>query len=321
MNMFRSAITGLALALAAPFACAQSWPAKPVTLVVGTQAGAGLDTIARFLAQGLRERTGQAFVVENKPGAFGNIGAQAVARAAPDGYTAVMATHSTHCINPHMLKNPGIDPVRDFQPVTTFVAIGFVLIVDPQTLPVNSVAELSARLKANPGKFAYASGNAFGRVVAEWYRQIVGFDAIHVPYKGVPAAINDMLGGRVHFMFADATLAINNARSGKVRALAVTAPRRISAAPEIPTMIEAGVAGFVADGWLAVFFPANAPMDITRKFAELINAVMATDKARDFLRAAGAEPLPGSPESLAKSVLEENAKWSAIVKRAGIEPE
>lgn len=320
MNGLRSIAAALALAVAGSPAHAQSWPAKPVTLVVGTQAGAGLDTIARYLAQGLRERTGQAFVVENKPGALGNIGAQAVARAAPDGYTAFMATHSTHCINPHLIKNLGIDPVRDFQPVTTFLAIGFVLIVNPQ-LPVKSVAELSAYLKANPGKFAYASGNGFGRVVAEWYRQIVGFDAVHVPYKGVPAAINDILGGRVHFMFADATLAISNARAGKVRALAVTPPKRVSIAPEIPTMLESGVAGFVADGWLAVFLPAGAPMDITRKFADHINAVMTTDKAREFLRGAGAEPLPGSPESLAKSLIDENAKWGAIVKKAGIEPE
>jgi len=313
------AVAAIALAFASGTVCAQTWPAKPVTLVVGTTAGSGLDTIARFLAQGLRERTGQPFLIENKAGAAGNIGAQAVARAAPDGYTAIVATHSTHCINPHVLKG-SIDPVKDFQPITTFAAIGFVLLVNPQ-LPVKSVSELTAYAKERPGKLSYASGNQFGRVVAEWYRQIYGLDAVHVPYKGVPQAISDLMAGRIDFLFADSSLGIATARSGKARALAMTTPKRLSSAPELPTMIESGVDGFVAHGWLALFFPAHTPMEITRKLADLTNSVMTTDAARQFLRKAYSEPMPGSPESLAKSVVEENAKWGAIVKKAGIEPE
>lgn len=320
MWALRWIIAALASATAASASHAQNWPQKPVTVVVGTQAGAGLDTIARFLAERLRERTGQAFIIENKPGVQGNLGAQYVARAAPDGYTAFVGTISTHAINPYVLRNIGIDPVKDFQPVTTIFFISFVLAVNPQ-LPVNSVAELSAYLKARPGQLAYASGNTFGRVVAESYRQIVGFDAVHVPYKGVPQAVGDLIGGRVQFMFTDATFGISAARSGKVRALAVTGPKRISGAPNVPTMIESGVAGFVADGWVALFFPSRTPIDIARRLAELTNEAMTTDKAREFLRAAGAEPLPGSPESLAKSVISDNAKWGAIVKKAGIEPE
>jgi len=309
-----------AIAVVASIAQAQTWPARPVTLVVGTSAGSGLDTIARFLSQELRERTGQPFLVENKPGAAGNIGAQYVARAAPDGYTAVVGTISTHAINPHLFRNTGIDPVKDFQPVTTFFYIGFVLLVDPK-LPVNSVAELTAYLKANPGKVAYASGNQFGRIMAELYRQIVGFDALHVPYKSVPQAMTDLISGRVQFLFADATLGLSTARSGKARAIAVTGSSRLPAAPEIPTMIEAGVPGYVAAGWVALFFPAHTPIEIARKLADLTNQAMTTDKAREFLRKAGTEPMPGSPESLAKAVIEDSAKWGAVVRKAGIEPQ
>ena len=162
---------------AAP-ALAQTWPAKPVTMVVGYPPGSGIDNVARFLAEGLRERTGQPWIVENKPGAVGNLAAQAVARAAPDGYTVLFTPNSSHGINPHMFKKPGFDPIKDFQPVTTILTLGFVLVVNPQTVPVNTVAELTAYIKARPGKLAFASGNATGRVTAEWYRQITGIDAV-----------------------------------------------------------------------------------------------------------------------------------------------
>lgn len=313
------------LAAVAPQAQAQAqvqtWPTRPVTMVLGYPAGSGIDTVARFLAEGLRERTGQAWIVENRPGAVANLAARQVARAAPDGYTVLFTPNSSHGINPHMFKSLGFDPIKDFQPVTTLLTLGFVLVVNPQTVPVSSVAELTSYLKARPGKLAYASGNASGRVAAEWYRQIVGFDAVHVPYKGVPQAITDMLGGNIQFMFADATLGLPTAKSGKLRALAVTNARRLSGAPDIPTMIESGVPGYEVSSWFGVFLPAGAPMEITRRFAELCNGIMGTDKAREFLNNLGAEPFPGSPESFAKIVVAEIAKWGPIVRAAGIEPE
>jgi tripartite-type tricarboxylate transporter receptor subunit TctC len=300
---------------------ASAWPAKTVSMVVGYPAGSGIDNVARFLADGLRERTGQTFIIENKPGAVGNIAAQTVARAATDGYTVLFTPNSSHGINPHMFKKLGFDPIKDFQPVTTLLTLGFVLIVNPQTVPVNTVSELTAYVQARPGKLAFASGNATGRVTAEWYRQLTGLDAVHVPYKGVPQALTDLLGGQVHFMFADATLGIPTARSGKVRALAVTNSRRLAAAPDIPTMQEAGVKGYSVESWFGVFMPAGTPMEITRKFADLCNAVMGTDKAREFLKNLGAEPFPGSPEAFGKIVAAEIAKWGPIVKAAGIEAE
>jgi tripartite-type tricarboxylate transporter receptor subunit TctC len=314
-------LAGALCALMVAPAGAQSWPTRPVTMVVGYPAGSGIDTVARFLAEGLRERTGQAWIVENRPGAVANLAARHVAHAPPDGYTVLFTPNSSHGINPHLFKSLGFDPIKDFQPVTTLLLQGFVLVVNPQTVPVNSVAELTVYLKARPGKLAYASGNASGRVAAEWYRQLAGFDAVHVPYKGVPQAITDMLGGNIHFMFADATLGLPTAKSGKLRALAVTNARRVSSAQDIPTMIESGVPGYEFSSWFGVFFPAGAPMDITLRFAELCNSIMGTDKAREFLNKLGAEPYPGAPESFAKIVAAEIAKWGPIVRAAGIVPE
>ena len=297
------------------------WPTRSVTMMLGYPAGSGIDSVARFLAEGLREKTGQPFVLENKPGAVGNLAAQAVARAAPDGYTMLFTPNSTHAANIHLFKHLGFDPVADFSPVTTLVTLGFVLVVNPALVPVGSVAELTAWLKARPGRVAYGSGNATGRVAAELYRTLTGVDAINVPYKGVPPAMTDLLGGQIQFMFADATLAIPQARAGKVKALAVTNVQRISAAPDLPTMAEAGVAHYELAGWFAAFLPAHAPPEIVARLADLCNAVMTTDRARTFLRNIGADPFPGSPDQLARHVARETEKWGRIVKAAGIEAE
>jgi tripartite-type tricarboxylate transporter receptor subunit TctC len=300
---------------------AQTWPNRHVSMLLGYPAGSGIDTVARFLADGLRSRTGQPFLVENRPGAAGNIAAAAVSRAAPDGYTILFTPNSTHGINPSLYKTLGFDPIKDFAPVTTILSLGFVLVVNPNVVPVNSVAELTTYVRGRPNKLAYASGNATGRVAAELYRQLTGIDAVHVPYKGVPPAVNDLLGGQVHFAFIDATLAMPTTRSGKLKALAVTNAKRISAAPELPTMAEAGVQGFELEGWFAVFLPAGAPKDVVQRLAELSNAVMTSDKGRELLRTLGADPLPGSPESLGKLVATEIPRWQKVVKAAGIEPE
>jgi len=297
------------------------WPTKPVTLVVGYPAGSGIDTVARFLAQELREKTNQTWIVDNKPGAVANLAARYVASAAPDGYTVLFTPNSTHGINPHIYKNLGFDPIKDFQPVTSLLSLGFVLLVNPKTVPVNTVEELTQFIKARPGQLAYASGNASGHVAAEWYKQIAGFDAVHVPYKGVPQAINDMIGGNIHFMFADATLGIPTAKSGKLRALAVTNSVRVQSIPEVPTMLESGVKDYDFTSWFGVFFPAKATMEITEKFAQDCNAVMTTAKAKEFLFGLGAVPNPSNPQAFAKVVEREINKWGPIVKAAKIEPE
>jgi tripartite-type tricarboxylate transporter receptor subunit TctC len=315
------AAVGLAFAFATSLAFGQAWPAKPVTIVVPTTAGSGLDIIARFLGDGLRSRTGQPFIVENRAGANAAIGAQHVARSAPDGYTVLVGTASSHAINPFTIKNLGYDPVKDFQPVTTIFAIGLVLISNPKTLPVNNIQELIAHLKSRPGQLSYGSGNAFGMITAEWFKQVAQVDVVHIPYKGVPQALTDIMSGQVHFMFADATAGLNAAQAGKVRALAVTNPKRVASAPDIPTMAESGLPGFVSHSWVGLFYPANTPIDIARRLAEASNAIMTSDKGREYLRKAGAEPYPSSPEVLRKFVEEELVKWGRVAKAAKIQPE
>lgn len=311
-------LAALAWAFAAPL-CAQSWPAKPVTMVVGYPAGSGIDILARFLAENLRERTGQPFIVQNKPGGFGVVAAQSVARTAPDGYTILFGPASI-AVNVHLFKDLGYDPLRDFTPVTTAVSTGFVLLVNPETVPVSSVAELTEYIKARPGKLAYGSGMASGRVAADLYLSLAGLNAMFVPYKGVPPSLNALMAGQIQFIFADSTFGISQARAGKVRALAVTNPQRISAAPDIPTMAESGVPGYDLVGWYAVFLPANAPKEIAHKLATLSNASVTTEKAREFLSKLASDPYPGSPESLAKLLVSEIAKWGRLIKAAGIEP-
>ncbi len=299
----------------------QQWPAKPVSMLVGYAPGGGVDIVARFLAEGLRERFGQPVVIENKPGAVGNIAGQAAARAAPDGYTMLFTANATHAANVHLFKSMPFDPVKDFTPVTTIASLSFILVVDPATVPVNSVAELTQYLKARPGKLSYASGSATARIAMEMYQSLAGVSAVHIPYKATATAAGDVIAGRVQLMFIDTTFGLAQVRAGKLRALAVTTRDRVSMAPNIPAMAEAGVAGYDISAWFALFLPANAPRDIVQKLADTSNAIMTSDRAREYLNKIGAEPFPGTPESLAKFVDSETEKWGRLVKAAGIEPE
>jgi tripartite-type tricarboxylate transporter receptor subunit TctC len=297
-----------------------AWPAKPLTMVVGYPAGSGIEMVTRVLADQLKDRLGQPVIIENRPGAIGNIAAQAVARAAPDGYTALYAPNSTHAANIHLYKDIGFHPVKDFAPVTTVVSHPFFLAVNPKT-PVSSVAELTAYLKARPGKTQYGSGSATGLVAAELYRAMAALDSLHVPYKGMPQAYNDLLGGRLDFLFADSQLGYTFVRGGKIKALAATSGKRFSLWPDMPTMAESGFPGFDLSSWQAVFLPANTPRDIVVRLAQASNAAMATEKSKEAMKGLYVEPLPGTPESLAKLVQTEMEKWGRIIKDAGIQPE
>lgn len=312
----------LALTLTVP-AVAQTWPAKPVTMVVGSLAGSGPDAIVRFLAERLRERTGQPFVVENRAGGFGMVGAQAVARAPADGYTVLFAPVSI-AVNIHLFKNAGYDPVKDFAPVTTNGRSAFMLLVNPAAVPVSTVAELTQYIRARPGKLAWGAGGAVQRVAGELYLSLSGLrqsGVTFVSYKGSPEALNDVLGGRIQFSFVESIFGIPQTRGGQVRALAVTGAQRTSAAPEIPAMAEVGVPGYDLEGWFATFMPARAPRDTVQRLAELSNAAMTTDEAREFLRKLATDPFPGTPDSLARFLDSEIAKWGRIIREAGIAPE
>jgi tripartite-type tricarboxylate transporter receptor subunit TctC len=310
----------LGLALAAPLA-AQTWPSKPVTIMIGYTAGTAIDVVARYLAENLRERTGQTFVVEAKPGAFGNLAAEYVSRAAPDGSTILLTANSTHAANVHLFKKLGFDPVKDFTPATTVLTLGFVLLVNQSAVPAKTVADLSQYIKARPGKLAYGSGTATARVITELYLQLADLNVVYVPYKGSSQALNDLLGGQIQFLFADAVTGIKQARGGKARVLAVTNTNRVSCAPDIPTMAESGLKGYDLESWFALFLPAKTPIEIAQKLADLSNAVWATEKGREFLRNQCLDPYPGSPASLAKLVENDTAKWGRIIRNAHIEPQ
>ena len=321
MNVPRIFLAVLAAALAMP-AAAQTWPSKRVTIVVPLSPGSGTDNVARFLAERLQERAGQPFVVENRPGAFTMVGAQQVARAAPDGHTVLFSTVSA-AMNVHLFKKLAVDQIKDFTPVTTIALSPFVLLVNPDVVPVNSVAELTEYIRARPDRIAYGGGTA-ARIASAFYLSLSGLrreQATFVPYKGGTDAMNDLRGGRIHFAFFDSTLGVPQARGGKLRALALTGPKRSSAAPDIPTMVEAGLANYELVGWYALYMPAKTPKDVAQRLAELCNASMASEKGREFLRALSMEPYPSSPDNFAQFLNDETAKWGRLIKDAGIEPE
>jgi tripartite-type tricarboxylate transporter receptor subunit TctC len=319
--MSRILLLALALAFIAP-ATAQNWPSKRVTIVVPLSPGSGTDNVARFLADRLAERAGQPFVVENRPGAFTMLGAQQVARAAPDGYTVLLSTVSA-AMNVHLFKKVAVDQIKDFMPVTTVALSPFVLLINPEVVPVNSVAELTEFIRARPDRIAYGGGTA-ARIASAFYLSLAGMrrdQSTFIPYKGGTDALNDLRGGRIHFAFFDSTLGVPQSRGGKLRALALTGPKRSAAAPDIPTMVEAGLANYDLVGWYGIYMPAHTPKEIAQKLAELCNASMASEKGREFLKALSMDPYPSSPDQFARFLQDETAKWGRLIRDAGIEPE
>ncbi|MBL0420255.1 tripartite tricarboxylate transporter substrate binding protein [Ramlibacter sp. AW1] len=300
---------------------AGTWPDKPLRMFVGYAAGSGIDTTARQLARQLELVSGQPVVVENRAGALGNLAAQAVANAKGDPHTLLFTPNSTHAANTHLFKKLPFDPVKDFTPVSSVATLGFVLVCDPQVVQATTVQQLVATIKKEPGKWAYGTGNATGLVAGAMFKTQTGTDLLAVPYKSVPPAIADLLGGRVQMVFADATLAIPLVRSGKLRALAVTGSRRMAALPDVPTMIESGVPNYDLTGWFAVFQPAGVAPEHNARMASLVQQVLRDPKFGESLRNIGAEPESSTPAQLAQRVATDTERWGRLVKLAGIEPE
>jgi tripartite-type tricarboxylate transporter receptor subunit TctC len=297
------------------------YPSRPVTFLVGYAAGTGIDTTARFYAERIREATGQPIVVVNKAGAFGNIAASEALRAAPDGYTVLVTPNSTITTNVHLMKKMPFDPVRDFAPVAPVARWGAILLVNPQNTPVASVAELSALIRSQPGKLNFGSGNFTGQAAGELYKIRAGVQAMHVPYKSVPAALTDLTGGQLNFVFADVVTGLPQARAGRLRALAVTTPKRLPSAPDIPTMVEAGVPDYELVNWFGAFLPAGTPAPLVRRLNELFNMVTLSAAAQEFYARVGGEPFSGSPEALRSLIESDIPAWGRLVNAAGIEPE
>ena len=297
---------------------AQSFPARPAKIIVPFPPGGPLDTVGRALAQGLTERWGQAVVVENKPGAGGNIGADFVAKSAPDGYTVVMGALSTHAVNPSLYAKLPYDAQNDFAPITLVAVTPNVLVVNP-SLPVKSVGELVAHAKAHPGQLSFGSGStgSAGHLAGELFKADAGIDMVHVPYKGAAPAMQALLAGDTQLMFDNLANAMAQVKAGKLRALAVTTAQRSKLAPELPTMAEAGVPGFDISTWFGLLAPAGTPADVIAKWNADVTRLLSAPDMRERLLAQGAEPAPDSPPEFARFIASELAKYARIVKASG----
>lgn len=314
-------LTVTLLAMAASFAHAETaaqYPSKPIHLIVPFPPGGTTDILARDVAQKLSETWHQQVIVENRPGAGGNIGADLVAKAAPDGYTLVMGTVGTHAINPSLYKKMPYDHVKDFAPVVLVAGVPNVLVVNP-SLPVHSVQELIAYAKANPGKLNFASsGNGTSiHLSGELFKSMTGVEMTHVPYKGSAPALTDLIGGQVQLMFDNLPSSLGFIKAGKLRALAVTSAARSATLPDLPTIAESGLPGFEASSWFGVLAPAGTPRDIVQKVNQAVAAWLDTPDAKQRLLAQGAIPAGGSPEAFAKHIDAETAKWAKVVKASG----
>ena len=317
--------TFAALAAAPLTAAAQAWPSKPVRIVVPFPPAGTTDILARALAPELQKAFGQPFVVENKPGAGGNIGAAEVAKAAPDGHTLLMGTVGTHAINPALYTKMPYDHVKDFVPVTLVAGVPNVLVVNPglaQRNGIASVADLARHARANPGKLTFASsGNGTSiHLSGELFKALTGTQMVHSPYKGSGPALLDLMGGNVDLMFDNLPSSMPHIRSGKLLALAVTSATRSSALPEAPTVAEAGgaaLASFEASSWFGLLAPAGTPMDIVNRIQQETAKALATAAMRERLQAQGAIPSGNTPTEFARLIDAETRKWAPVVKASG----
>jgi tripartite-type tricarboxylate transporter receptor subunit TctC len=315
--LYRFAL-GILLALVAALPSAQTYPTKPIRLVVPFPPGGATDILARDVAQRLTDAWGQSVIVDNRPGAGGNIGSELVAKSPPDGYTLEMGTVGTHAINASLYAKMPYDNVKDFVPVILVAGVPNVLVVNP-SVPVNSVAELIAYAKANPGKLNFASsGNGTSiHLSGELFKVMAGVQMTHVPYKGSAPALQDLLGGQVQLMFDNLPPSLPQIKAGKLRALAVTSSTRALALPDVPTLAESGLPGFEASSWFGVLAPAGTPPAIVTKLNTEIANWLSTPAAREKLTKQGANPAGGTPEDFAKHIAAETAKWAKVVKESG----
>jgi tripartite-type tricarboxylate transporter receptor subunit TctC len=322
MTIRVAAIALSATLLAAGGASAQNpaanYPNKPIRFVVPYTAGGTTDILARIIAAKLTESWGQHVLVDNRPGAGGNIGTDLVAKADPDGYTIVMGAISTHAINPSLYKSIPYDHIRDFAPITRVGLLPNVLVVNP-SLPAKTVKEFIAYGKANPGKLNFASpgtGTSL-HLSGELFKDMTGTDMVHVPYKGSTPALTDLLGGQVLAMFDNLPASLPHIKGGKLRPLAVTTARRTPALPDVPTMIEAGVPGFEVTSWFAVFAPARTPKEIVAKLNSEMVKILNSPDVKEKLAQQSVEAAPTTPEELAAFVKSETERWAKVIKATG----
>jgi len=313
-------LTALAALMAfAPEAAAQAYPMRPVTIVVPYAAGGNTDAIARDLAHRLEQRLRQSFVIEQRLGAASVIGASYVARSVPDGYTILLGTSTTMAINVSVYKNLPYDPTKDLVPIALVAGVPFMLVVNP-SLPIHSLQDFIKAAKSKPGGLSYASNGHGGaaHLFAELLKVTLGVEMIHVPYKGLAPALNDIVGGHVHAMFGDFATALPLVRDGKLRALGVSTGQRVGPAPEIPPLAEVGMPGFDASSWQMMIAPAGVPQPILTRLNAELRAIMSEPAVQKGFADRGLVPLAsGPPEELQRFVKSEIARWGDVVRQAG----
>ena len=319
----RTLLASLAVAAAAagalPLAAlAQNYPAKAVTIVVPFAPGGTTDILARIVGQGLHTELGQPFIVDNRAGAGGNIGASLAAKAQADGYTLFMGTVGTHAINQALYKKMPFDPVKDFAPISRVATVPNLLVAHPSQ-PYKTVKELIAYAKANPGKVTFGSpgSGASPHVSGELFRSLTGTDMLHVPYKGSAPAMTDLLGGQINIMFDNMPSAIQHVRSGKLRPIAVTTAKRSPELPDLPTIAEAGVPGYEAMSWFGLFAPAATPKPVLDRLNAALIKVLNQPDVKKKIAEQGGDVVAETPEQFAAFIKAETAKWGKVVKDSG----
>jgi tripartite-type tricarboxylate transporter receptor subunit TctC len=308
----------LVMACIAPSAFAQVYPNHTIRLVVPFPAGGTTDILARDVAKKLTDTLGQPVVVDNRAGAAGNIGADIVAKAAPDGYTLLMGTVGTHAINPSLYAKMPYDHVKDFVPIVLVAGVPNVLVVNP-SVPINSVADLIKLAKTKPGTINFASSGSGTSIhlSGELFKTMAGVDMTHVPYKGSSPALVDLMGGQVQIMFDNLPSSLALIKSGKLRAIAVTSQKRAPVLPDVPTVAESGLPGFEASSWFGILAPAGTPAPIVAKLNAEVNKWLQSPEAKEQLLAQGAEPAGGPPEQFVAHIRAESDKWAKVVKASG----
>ncbi len=315
-------LTTLIAAFAASAALAQSYPTKPIRIVVPFAPGGNVDITARLVAPGLSEALGQPVVVENRAGAGGTIGADSVAKSAPDGYTLLMGSNSTFSVAPSLYPKNPYHPIRDLAPVIMIASGPFVLVVNAQS-PIASARSLVARSKAQPGKLTMSSAGtgSSNHLVGELFQELTGAKFTHVPYKGSGQALTDLMGGQIDLHFDQITSAASHIQGGKLRALLVTSGKRVPMLPEVPTAAEAGYANFEATNVTGLIAPAGTPREVIDKIVAATQKVIAQPAIQERLAIIGAEPVGGTPEQFATYIRSDFAKWTQIVKDANVKVE
>jgi len=312
-------LAALLLCACSGMAAAQ-YPQKPIKVIVPFPAGSATDTISRILGNAVSNAVGQAVLVENKAGADGAIAAGEVMRAAPDGYTLLMATNSPMSAVPALKKVPPYDPVADFTPITDIGRYTFFIVVHP-SVPASTVNELIQHARANPGKINYATGNTTGIVSTAFFAAQAGIQMVHVPYRGEPQAIIDLVGGRVQLLFASSSTSVPQVRDGKLRALATTLAKRSHLLPEVPTIAEAGMPQFSVTSWAGLFGPAKMPREVVERLNKEFAAAMARADVQALMDNQAFVLSPSSPERLGVFVKEQMESYRNILRAAGVQPE